>query len=128
MTQKALLTVGIALAVAGCGTADCMRQSTLYLGSPDGRAEAAAFHGGCGERAGWPRVSVKFRSGPQAETVLTAERQLVLRMQWTSAARLEIDYRSDHPGVIRERLLRVGPDSVRVILRGVAPRRPFRRS
>lgn len=81
-----------------------------------------AYRGGCGAEASVSTLSLLFREARGRTTIVVAERLRVVRLQWIHAERLEVDYRSRNPGVIREQLVRSGTDSVRVVFRRVAGR------
>jgi hypothetical protein len=117
-----LLWATSGLAAAGCASDACRRQSTLDIGAPGGRVRAIAYHGGCAPPETISTLTLMFRGAHERKTIVIAERLRVVRLQWVSAERLEVDYRSANPGVIREQQVRVGSDSVRVVLKGVAGR------
>lgn len=89
---------------AGCEDARCHASVPLHFVAPGGRASATRFEVNCATPVEYPYVSLRLREkDKQHEFILVGHLQ-VLRMRWTSAERLEIDYRNRTREIVRERL------------------------
>lgn len=96
----------------------CGEAKPLHLRAPDGHASATRY-ARCGPVAAGPHVLLRFRGKGEGREFVLAEHAYVLRMRWVSPDRLEIAYRTKRlTGSHRERIVRAGSDSVRVIYLG----------
>ncbi|MHB1298039.1 MAG: hypothetical protein ACYC0B_05855 [Gemmatimonadaceae bacterium] len=108
---------------ARCDGSRCYATPPLHLLAPGGRASATRYELNCASPVEYPHVSLRLRESGQEREFILAEHLQVVSMRWTAAERLEIDYRNRTREIVRERLVRAGDDSVRVILRGLPERK-----
>lgn len=96
----------------------CGEAKPLHLRAPAGAASATRY-ARCGPGSPHPHVLLRFRGGGEGREFVLAEQVFVTRMRWLSPDQLEVAYRTKRPtGTRRDRIVRAGGDSVRVIYLG----------